>query len=69
MTSREKPLLGRALTREEVRTFTATARRLAALQTLLPALDTSYRACSAGRGTTNAHPTHPALRTPLRGRG
>lgn len=41
---REKPLLGRSLTPDEVRHVTDTARRLAALIALQPALDANYRA-------------------------
>ena len=41
---REKTLLGRALTVEEVRYVTEMARRLAALLALQPALDANYRA-------------------------
>jgi len=41
---REKPLLGRGLTPEEVRHITETARRLTTLLTLHPALDENYRA-------------------------
>ena len=41
---REKPLLGRGLLPDEVRHFTDTARRLAALLALQPALDANYRA-------------------------
>jgi hypothetical protein len=40
---REKPLLGRGLTSEEVRYVTEMARRLAALIALQPALDENYR--------------------------
>jgi hypothetical protein len=40
---REKPLLGRGLTVAEVRTVTETARRIAALISLQPALDANYR--------------------------
>lgn len=40
---REKPLLGRALTPDEVRYVTEMARRLAALVALQPALDENYR--------------------------
>ena len=43
---REKPLLGRALTTDEVRYVTEMARRLAALLALQPALDANYRAAS-----------------------
>jgi len=39
---REKPLLGRGLTSDEVRYVTETARRLAALIALQPALDDNY---------------------------
>lgn len=41
---REKPLLGRALTVDEVREVTAIARRIAAILLLAPALDASYQA-------------------------
>jgi hypothetical protein len=41
---REKPLLGRGLTVDEVRYVTEMARRLAALVTLRPALDANYAA-------------------------
>ncbi len=41
---REKPLLGRGLRPEEVRHFTETARRIAALLALQPELDANYRA-------------------------
>lgn len=41
---REKPLLGRGLTVAEVRYVTETARRIAALLALQPALDANYRA-------------------------
>jgi hypothetical protein len=44
---READLLGRALTRDEVREVTAMARRLAALRLLEPALDANYRAVTA----------------------
>jgi len=40
---REKPLLGRSLTPDEVRYVTEMARRLAALITLQPSLDANYR--------------------------
>ena len=40
---REKNLLGRALTPDEVRTVTEMARRLAALISLHPKLDANYR--------------------------
>ncbi|MCX6564994.1 MAG: N-6 DNA methylase [Candidatus Aminicenantes bacterium] len=40
---REKPLLGRGLTSDEVRYVTETARRLAAIVALQPALDENYR--------------------------
>ena len=40
---REKPLLGRSLSIEEVRYVTETARRIAALLALQPALDENYR--------------------------
>ena len=40
---REKPLLGRSLTPDEVRYVTEMARRLAALIALQPALDANYR--------------------------
>ncbi len=43
---REKPLLGRALTPDEVRYVTEMARRLAALLALHPALDANYRDAS-----------------------
>ncbi|WP_439580115.1 type ISP restriction/modification enzyme [Elioraea sp.] len=43
---REKPLLGRALTPAEVRYVRDTARRLAALRLMGPALDANYRACA-----------------------
>lgn len=41
---RESKLLGRALTREEVRELTNTARRISALVLLEPVLDTNYQA-------------------------
>lgn len=41
---REKPLLGRGLSIDEVRYVTETARRLAALVALQPALDANYKA-------------------------
>ena len=44
---REKPLLGRGLTPDEVRHITDTARRLAALIALQPTLDDNYRAAKA----------------------
>jgi hypothetical protein len=44
---REKPLLGRGLTVAEVRYVTETARRIAALLALQPALDANYRAVAA----------------------
>lgn len=44
---REKPLLGRALTADEVREVTAIARRIAAILLLAPALDASYQAVKA----------------------
>jgi hypothetical protein len=40
---REKPLLGRGLTPDEVRYVTEMARRLAALIALQPSLDDNYR--------------------------
>ncbi|MBI3885195.1 MAG: N-6 DNA methylase [Opitutae bacterium] len=43
----EKPVLGRALTKEEARAFTDIARRVSALVLLQPALDQNYRAVSA----------------------
>ena len=43
---REKPLLGRGLTPDEVRYVTEMARRLAALVALQPALDDNYRSIS-----------------------
>lgn len=45
---REKPLLGRGLTPEEVRHVTETARRLAAIIALQPELDKNYRAVAGG---------------------
>ncbi len=44
---REYELLGRALTLDEIKQVTATARRLAALVLLQPALDENYRAITA----------------------
>ena len=44
---REETVLGRAITLEEVRHFTDTARRLAALRLRRPALDENFRACAA----------------------
>jgi hypothetical protein len=44
---REESVLGRAITLEEVRHFTETARRLAALRVFGPALDKNFRDCSA----------------------
>ncbi len=44
---REEAVLGRAITLEEVRHFTETARRLAALRLLGPAFDANFRACAA----------------------
>jgi len=44
---REKPLLGRGLTSDEVRYVTEMIRRLAALLALQPALDGNYQAVSA----------------------
>jgi hypothetical protein len=44
---RERPLLGRALTVEEVREVTAMARRIAAILLLEPALDANYQAVKA----------------------
>ena len=44
---REYALLGRPLKPEEARTLTGTARRLAALALLEPALDANYRAVTA----------------------
>ena len=43
---RERPLLGRDLTAEEVREVTAIARRVAAVLLLGPALDASYAAAA-----------------------
>ncbi|MBA3849050.1 MAG: DNA methyltransferase [Opitutus sp.] len=43
----EKPILGRALTKEEARAFTDIARRVAALVLLQPQLDRNYRAVAA----------------------
>jgi hypothetical protein len=43
---REKPLLGRGLTTDEVRYVTEMARRIAALVGLQPALDDNYQAIS-----------------------
>ena len=40
---RERPLLGRSLTIDEVRYVTETARRLAALLSLQPDLDANYK--------------------------
>ena len=51
-----KPILGRALTKEEARTFTDIARRLAALVRLHPALDQNYRVVAAA---THAWPAAP----------
>ena len=44
---REEAVLGRAITLEEVRHFTETARRLAALRLLGPAFDANFHACAA----------------------
>ena len=44
---REETVLGRAITPDEFRHFTETARRLAALRLLGPTLDTNFRACAA----------------------
>ncbi len=44
---REKPLLGRGLTPEEVRHITENARRLTTLLTLHPRLDENYLAAAA----------------------
>ena len=43
---REKPLLGRGLTPDEVRHVTETARRLAALVAMQAELDANYRAAA-----------------------
>ena len=45
--SEEKPILGRALTKEEARAFTDIARRVAALVLLQPVLDQNYHAVAA----------------------
>jgi hypothetical protein len=45
---REQPLLGRALTFDEVKTFTSIARRIAALVLLRDRLDANYAAAAAG---------------------
>ncbi len=47
----EKPILGRALTKEEARAFTDIARRVSAIVLLQPQLDQNYRAVAAA-----AHP-------------
>jgi hypothetical protein len=44
---RERPLLGRALTPAEIRHVRDTARRLAGIRLMGPALDANYRACAA----------------------
>jgi hypothetical protein len=44
---REEAVLGRAITLEEVRHFTETARKLAALRLLGPTFDVNFRACAA----------------------
>jgi hypothetical protein len=44
---RERPLLGRSLTVDEVREVSAMARRIAALLLLAPALDANYQAVKA----------------------
>lgn len=44
---REQPLLGRPLTPAEIRHVRDTARRLAALRLMGPALDANYRASAA----------------------
>ena len=52
---RERDLLGRSLTLEEVREVTNTARRIAAIVLLEPALDANY---AAVKGATYAWPRH-----------
>ena len=44
---REEKVLGRAITSDEVKHFTETTRRLAAVRSLGPALDANFRACAA----------------------
>jgi len=54
---REKPLLGRGLTVAEVRYVTETARRIAALLALQPALDANYRAVAGDTYAFGSKPT------------
>lgn len=49
---REKALLGRGLTIDEVRYVTETARRIASLLALQPALDANYRSTCVGPVTS-----------------
>lgn len=59
---RERDILGRALTLEEVDGLTATIRRLAALRLLEPALDANYAAVAADATPWNdAAPPSTAL--------
>lgn len=51
---REHGLLGRPLQTTEVRHVRDTARRLAALRLLAPALDANYRLCAAAHRPLNA---------------
>ena len=51
---RERPLLGRALTANEVRHVRDVARRLAALRLMAPELDANYRACATAHRPLDA---------------
>jgi hypothetical protein len=51
---REESVLGRAITPEEARHFTETARRLAALRLLGPAFDANFRACATSHNPLSA---------------
>jgi hypothetical protein len=53
---REEPVMGRALTSDEVRYVTEMARRIAAIVLLQPSLDENYRKC---RANTYAWPIAP----------
>ncbi len=54
---REKPLLGRSLSIEEVRYITETARRLAALLSLQAALDENYQTITQSTASCNREET------------
>lgn len=60
---REEAVLGRPIPLEDVRHFTETARRLAALQLLGPALDANFRACAACHSSLSADTSSAAAAT------